>query len=150
MKFFLPSGLLLLLLAGLLLSGACKKASRDGELYGNWELTYYSAGFSGIVIHPGPDSVCILSLQGDHGYRRTVNGNVNEFGTYSTSTTTIGGEKMPDILFNGETGTPPGEIYDGPVREVINTGMIYSLNKDTLMMGMGVVDGPEYRYVRVR
>jgi hypothetical protein len=152
MKFLLPSGLLLLLLSVLLLSGACKKTSRDGELYGNWKLTYYSAGgFSGIVISPGPDSVCILSLQGDHGYKRKVNGIVYEYGTYSVSDVTIGGEKSPAVTFKGQTGSDGTTCcVDIAISVMVNNTQMFQVNNDTLMMGMGVVDGPEYQYVRVK
>jgi hypothetical protein len=141
-----------LLLAGLLflLLGACKKNSPDGALSGNWKLVFYTTGLSGRTIYAGPDSVCIISLQGDHDYRKSLNGNIYEFGTYSISSITMGSETTPEILFNGETGPLPDGGPGGPNRQAVNSGEGYQLNKDTLFLGWGVVDGGEFKYVRVR
>ena len=144
MKVLLPAGLLLLLLAV-----ACKKSSPDGPLYGNWKLMWYSAGLAG-GFQPGPDSVYILSLQGDHGFKSKINADVFATGNYSVTDIKIGDDKTPAIAFNNLPGPggPCGCLY---LPGVVFTGMTlsYQLNKDTLILGTSIADGPAYQYVRV-
>ncbi len=134
MKILLFPGLLLLSM-----TIACKKASPDSGLYGNWKLIQYTGGFSGIVIRPGPDSVCILSLQGDHGYKKEVKGVILESGTYSASPS--------DISFVGHAVPNGPTVPANPIVRIIEP---FQLNTDTLFLGVAIADGPEYLYVRVK
>jgi len=145
MKFFLLSGLALLLIA----VGCKKSASPDSQLYGNWKLKVYSAGFAG-GFQPGPDSVYILSIQGDHGFTSKINADLLAVGAYTITDVKIGDYQSPAIAFNNLPG-PGGPCNCLYLPGVILAGMTlpYQLNKDTLILGTSILDGPVYQYVRV-
>ncbi|MES1160288.1 MAG: hypothetical protein ABUM51_06010 [Bacteroidota bacterium] len=145
MKVLLSAGLSLLLL-----TGACKKSSRDGSLYGNWKLKWYSAGLAG-GFQPGPDSVYILSLQGDHQFTSKINADVKGIGAYTVTDIKVGDDHTPAIAFGNLPG-PGGPCNCGSLPPgVISAGMTlsYQLNKDTLILGTSIADGPAFQYERV-
>jgi hypothetical protein len=142
MKFLLPLGLLLLII----LSGGCKKdGSLNGQLYGDWKLTSYFGGITGRVSSPGPDSVCVLSLQGDHNYKKTVNGNLSESGTYSVGNveSVYTNELAPAVTFK-DTNTGGPSYYPYTFSQLIE------LHKDTLYLTINGIDGGGFEYIRVR
>ncbi len=141
MKFLLPSGLLLLII----LSGGCKKdGSLNGRLYGDWKLTLYYGGITGRIFRPGPDSVCILSLQGDHDYKKTVNGNLSEAGTYNVG-------NVKNVYTNGPASAITFKVADtGGPSYLPYFAQLIELHQDTLYLSVNGVDGGGFEYIRVR